>query len=436
MSNQTQKPALLESEEDFGQRLSMVLSPSQPLQSQEFLRGREKQLAEIRKALYAPGRHVLIHGFRGVGKSSLAQTAAFSISKSGNNPIILSCDSSSSFNDVIRDMFEEAANPNPLVKTTSKQKDEGFDFKLFAAKRKHTIEEGRIEQIQSINEAVRLTGHLCEKYSEKPVIIIDEFDQIQSKYEQENFANFIKQISDKRIPARFIFCGIGESVDALMSAHGSADRYFHTVSLGRLPYEAREEIVTYAADNLGISVDSSTMYRIAKISDGFPHYVHLISEKLFWRVFEARNDGMVTGALFENAMADASDAMEMKLKHPYETATRKYTNDYENVLFAVADGHELQRRSSVIYLSYVRIMESQGLSPLSREKFNGRMNSLKKENYASILTASRTGWYEFSEKVIRGYCRLRAEQVGVELEVDHPRSKKRFGTSYMHSRYA
>jgi hypothetical protein len=56
-----------------------------------------------------------------------------------------------------------------------------------------------------------------------------------------------------------------------MAAHESADRYFHAVSLGRLPWEARFEIVNNAADALGIEIDDHTLIRIARISDGFPH---------------------------------------------------------------------------------------------------------------------------------------------------------------------
>lgn len=420
------RPVITQPEPDFGKLLDMVLSPSRPLQSQEFLRGRAEQLDGIRKALYAGGRHVLIHGFRGVGKSSLAQTAAFSISTK-TDPILLGCDQSNGFTSVIRDLVEEVAGRRPGLEKVVREGGLSFNIGGFLGSAKITEQEGSSISPTSVNEAVRVVALLAEKHEGDLVVVIDEFDQVKDPREQENFANFIKQISDKHIPARFIFCGIGDSVDALMSAHGSADRYFHTVSLDRLPYEARLEIISGAADRLGVEIDDTTQYRIAKISDGFPHYVHLISEKLFWRVFEADNGGKVTGELFEKAMSDASDAMEMKLKQPYETATRKYTNDYETVLFAVADGHELQRRSTDIYKSYERIMSRLGKVPLPRVTFNNRMNNLKRPNYAGILTGTRAGWYEFSEKVVRGYARLRAEQAGVDLEIDHPAAKRRLG---------
>jgi uncharacterized protein len=64
-------------EEEFGMAMDRVLSPSRAIETPELLKGRDTQLAEIRKAWYQAGRQVFIHGYRGVGKTSLAMTAAF-----------------------------------------------------------------------------------------------------------------------------------------------------------------------------------------------------------------------------------------------------------------------------------------------------------------------------------------------------------------------
>ncbi|MER9435829.1 AAA family ATPase [Mesorhizobium sp. M0618] len=418
------RPVITQPEHEFGLLLGKVLSPAQPLQSEEFLRGREEQLSGIKRALYQSGRHVLIHGFRGVGKSSLAQTAAYGLS-AGADPIVIGCDSKSTFGSVMRDMFDEAVNKNPTVEKKIKEWAGGFARFGIAAGGKITTYETSATEPGSVNEAVRLVQFLCDSYAGSPVVVIDEFDQIGSKEEQEYFTNFIKQVSDKHVTARFIFCGIGESVDAIMAAHGSADRYFHTVGLAQLPWEARFDIVTVAADRLGIEIDDNTIYRIARISDGFPHYVHFVTEKLFWRVYGADNEGKVTGELFELAMSDAASSMEMRLRGPYEEATQKYNNDYEGVLWAAADGHELRRRSTDIFDSYQRIMRDRPEDALDRDRFNQRINSLKQASHARILTGTRAGWYEFTEKMIRGYVRLKAEQANVVLEVDHPAVKSR-----------
>lgn len=84
-------------------------------------------------------------------------------------------------------------------------------------------------------------------------------------------------------------------------------------------------------------------------------------------------------------------------------------------------------RSTDIFGSNLRITAALGIDALDRNKFNTRMNSLKKPSAGAILSANRTGWYEFTEKVIGGSVRLRAEQAHVQSEVDHPTAKRKLG---------
>jgi hypothetical protein len=283
-----------------------------------------------------------------------------------------------------------------------------------------SMKEREIDEPLSVNDAVRLVQFLANTMGGRPVFVIDEFDLIQSAEVQRDFANLVKQVSDKHVQVCFIFCGIAESAEALMAAHGSADRYFHAVDLEKLPWDARIEIVETAADALGIEIDKTTVYRIAMISDGFPYYIHFISENLFWRIFEAQNGGKSTPDLFVSAMEGAAGAMDMKLRGPYEKATQKYDDTYSALLFAVADGHELRKRSSDIFSVYLRVMKDLNKQPANRTQYNNRMNRLKSEAHGCILTGTRQGWYEFSEKMIRGYVRLKAEQANVSLSPDHP----------------
>ncbi|MCE0504136.1 AAA family ATPase [Roseivivax sp. GX 12232] len=409
-------------EAEFAELLFEVLSPSRPLQSEELLRGRSEQLRGIETALYAPGRHVLIHGLRGVGKSSLAHTAAYKLSR-GGDPVIVGCDSSSTFGSIVKELYEEMVGKHPSIREEIKKR--GFSMGpawLRAEAASETTVDAPDEPL-SVNNAVRLIEVLVEKQGGTPVFVVDEFDQITSKTSQKEFTNLIKQVADKYVNARFIFCGIGESVEAIMSAHGSADRYFHAVELGQLPWEARDEIVVNAAKALGIHIDRETNIRIAMISDGFPHYIHLLAEKLFLAVYRANNAGRVTPELFDQAMEETARSMDMKLRGPYEKATEKYGDSYAAILWAAADGHQLKRPSKHIYESYKRIQLERGVDPLPRDKFSQYINRLKKPSHGEILTGSRQGWYEYTEKMIRGYVRLKAELNSVRLQSDHPLSR-------------
>src|SRR5581483_5958397 len=89
-------------QDQFGRELHVKLSPSDAIQTPELLRGRAVQLDEIRQALYSAGRQIFIYGDRGVGKTSLAQTAAFQRQSSDQDPILVACSPSSSCFSIVR----------------------------------------------------------------------------------------------------------------------------------------------------------------------------------------------------------------------------------------------------------------------------------------------------------------------------------------------
>lgn len=209
-----------------------------------------------------------------------------------------------------------------------------------------------------------------------------------------------------------------------MASHHSCYRYLATVDLQPLPWEGRLAIIDSASEALGVIVDSPTRFRIAAISDGFPHYVHLICEKLFWALQDdVECVGKTEPKHYLKALSDAVKDIEPFLKELYATATQKYNNDYQEILWAVADHHELKRRSTDIYKSYVEIMRQRPSAPLDRGKFNARMSYLKNPSHGEILIGSRQGWYELREPILRGYIRLRAEHEGISLAKEHPRQQ-------------
>lgn len=415
---QSDRPVLRLEEREFGTLLGRVLSPSQPLETAELLRGRDKQLSEIRKALYSPGRHALIHGLRGVGKTSLARTVAFELTQECE-PIFVACDAKTTVDSLLKDVVSAANARRPGFTSEVRKIGGGFSRWGLNISGDRTVSEGPIGSPETLNEGVRLVDFISQHYGRLPIVVIDEFDLIEDPKEQESLANLVKQVSDQKIDLKFIVCGIGSSPDRLMSSHMSIDRFFHTVSLERLSFQARLEIFAEASDVLGVEPEIGTLSKTAMISDGFPHYVHVIAEKVFWEVYEARNGGKITPELFEIALVNAAGAMDIRMRQPYETATRKYTNDYEPILWALADSHQLQRRSTDIFSSYQRIMQGLKREALERDRFNNRLNTLKRSTHASIVLGTRQGWYEFAEPMTRGYVRLRAEQNGVSLEPEH-----------------
>lgn len=416
--------------DEFEKVLREHLSPTTPIRSPEFLRGRDRKLEDIRRSLLAQGRHIFIYGDRGVGKTSLAQTAAFEHQSADGKPILLACDPASGFYRLVHDLASALVHADPtVIKNTTSTKVAVSLRSILSGERQKSIERGAIPEMRSINEAVAVIDYAARLHSCAPVVVIDEFERIKSSEERMLFADFIKQIGDQTVPLKLIFCGVGAALDELLDSHHSCYRYLTAVFLERLGYDGRLMIIDEARKALALDLDDSTRFRIATISDGFPHFIHLLCEKLFWEAF---TDPEIVGGVrpqhFVSAVRDAVQDIEPHLKSAYEKATKKYSDEYEEVLWAAADDKELSRRSSDIYTSYQRIMQTRvGREILSRERFNARMNALKRPTHGKILKANRQGWYSFTENITRGYVRLRAEEQGVELEVDHQLLSRRFG---------
>lgn len=401
----------------FESELKRTLSPSSPIRTPEFLRGRERNLEQIRRAFVQPGRQVFIYGDRGVGKTSLAITAAIEHQSSAGAPILLNC--RGNFFGIIQDLLNRISNKS----VTSPKEIESSEFsltQLIGVKKGKTKENVYVSQVKSINDVVTALKELLYPNRQGVVIVFDEFELVDPPEERRLFGDFIKAVSDQEVPIKAIFCGIADSVSSLLDNHPSAPRYLAAVELARLGYEARFEIMKGAEKALGVEIEHNTRYRIASISDGFPHYIHLICEKLFWEMFSDEDQVTISSVIhYKNAIAAAVEDAQPHLRGLYDLAVKKYQRDYEHVLWAAADHPNLERRSIEIFDSYKALI-TDDTARLSREKFNQRLNALKRKSHGEVLVGNRQGWYHFRESMLRGYARLRAEQDGYELMVDHP----------------
>ena len=416
--------------DEFGTKLSEVVYPSRPIRSIQHLMGRSHEMDIIDRALYQPGRHIFIFGDRGVGKSSLAATAAYQYQSVEAEPIFVSGSVDDTFKTIIANIANQALGRS---KTENIKRNESVGLEWRGLKWGGGVEISALDiatQIQSIGDAAELLKQVASKHSEKPIVVLDEFDTIKEQSERNKFAALLKQLGDQSINLKFIFTGIGHSLDDLLGAHPSAFRQLETVELPRLGWEARREIVINAADAFGLSVNNDINWRIAIVSDGFPYYVHLIMEKMLWEAF-IEDDVIteLTSAHYYLGLRAAIQSINAELKRPYEQAVSHRDQQYENVVWSTADGEDLYRPLKDMFSTYKLLMQKRGFidQSLLQNKFSDHIRKLKDKSYGEILkqVENRPGWYTYSEKMLRGYVRMQAEANGIELsgEREAPRQK-------------
>lgn len=411
----------------FEKILAEHVRPSAPIESFEHLFDRGKQLDRIEEALSSPGRHIFIYGDRGAGKTSLAKSAAYKHHPSQGEPIYTACGQKTSFSAIVRDIASQLDHRSAFV-SVERRLDRGIKATVtgLAVEENHSRKESQRDlDGLDLNGATAAIKEAVERQPtiEPKVIVIDEFENLPSVEDRRLFAELIKQLSDRGVRVSLIFCGIGKSLDDLLQGHGSVHRYLEEVLLPSPPltYSGRWSIIDSACNALGLTINTDSRLRIAQVSDGFPHYVHLIAQKLFWGAFRSPVVAQeLTPEDYMNAVREALGSVESRLRSAYDLATKKDQDSYQEVLWSVADHFELERNNRRIYNeSYLRVMAEVHRPALSFDEFQSRLTHLKSARHGSILSSNRRGWIHFSENLIRGYVRLIAESKGIRLALEH-----------------
>jgi uncharacterized protein len=409
--------------------LNEVLSPSHPVNSIERLHGRERELETIERALFQTGTHIFIHGDRGVGKSSLGATAAFQYQSSERIPVIVGGSVDDTFRTVIANIANQALARNRLenVKTNVTF---GLEWRGIRWSEGQEISTRDIaSHIESVSDAVELLKQIAGRLGGKPVVVIDEFDAIPSEAERNKFASLLKLLGDQQVNLKFIFTAVGTTLDELLGAHQSAYRQLECIPLDRLGWDGRRDIVKKAVGAFDVEVHDDVNWRIAAVSDGYPYYVHLITNKMLWAAFTADNPVEVIGwDHYHEGLQAAIQAISAELRKPYDKAVLHRDKEYEDIVWSTADGDELFRGLQAMYDSYCMVIQQRPDRPtMDKQKYAEYIRKLKTSAYGPVLQQlqGRVGWYTYKEKMLRGYVRMQADANQVELlgDIHIPKQK-------------
>lgn len=370
-----------------------------------------------------------------MGKRSLAATAAYQYQSADAEPIFVSGSLDETFQSIIVNIAVQALNRSKTDATKTLES-ASFNFRGFNLGKGSEISAINLgEQIKSIGDAAELLKQVAQRHSKKPAVVLDEFDAIPDQAERAKFASLIKQLGDQSIDIKFFITGIGHSCQELLGAHLSAHRQLATIELMGLSYDGRREIVQDAAKEFNLELDDNVNWRIAQISAGYPYYVHLLVEKMLWAAFDSNKTEPALGSEeFYDGLMVAVKETNAELRKPYEKAVLLRGPELEDIVWSTADGDDLLRHLDDMHFSYTKIISTREDRPnVDRTKYIETIRKLKSDAYGAILipVKNRKGWYEFREKMLRGYVRMQAEanQVTLSGEKASPRQHMHIGNS-------
>jgi len=278
-------------------RLGEVFTPSAPIDRLGLFAGREQQRRAVLDAILQRGRHAVLFGERGVGKTSLASVLREVLEAAGEFVVAprVNCDDGDDYSTIWRKAFGD-------LQFIEHRRSIGFTPELRAIVHSANDMIGTQEPITP--HEVRL---LLEQLGAQAllVVIVDEFDRVADRLGIQ-FSDTIKMLSDQTVPATLVLVGVGESVSALIARHESIERALAQVRVPRMSTPELKQIVDSGLAEVGMSAEVAARDRIASLSQGLPHYTHLIALSAARHANDAESN-LVRG---EDVTAGIRDAVE------------------------------------------------------------------------------------------------------------------------------
>lgn len=298
-----------------------LFSPSSPINEHDLFAGRRREIEKVLDAVTERGKHVVLFGERGVGKTSLAQVLSGLFPKTLRHIKMVreqvdpSDDFSSIWRKVFRDIHVDAAREggSDLVPLS-----QFFPSAIYP------------DDIRREFEALFGPGDL-------PIIIVDEFDKSQSTDVRELMANTIKLLSDYSVNATLILVGVADDINELIGEHESVSRCIEQVPMPRMSQSEMREILDKRIPRLGMKLHGDAYFKVIELSRGLPANVHLLGMYSAQAAIERRSL-LISEQDVDAAIDRALERSQESIQEAYAKAVHSNRSDslYVHVLLACA----------------------------------------------------------------------------------------------------
>lgn len=300
-------------------RLRQAFTPTRPIQTSEHFAGRRWAIQRVITAIEEQQANVVIFGARGVGKTSLTNIISETASHVDYQVHRCPCSSNITFGEIFRGFLRNLPSE--------------FMEREFRA---------RYPSIQNFEQLLpadgfgptEVTEALHHLKLEHAILIIDEFDRIESTELKNQLAETIKNLSDISARVTFIIVGIGQTLEDLIGGHPSIQRNVVGVHIPLMEPSELQALIELGEEVSGIAFDTITRETIASFSKGLPYYVQLMCLHAGQRAIE-RGSKVVEINDLRGALEKILQEADPNLIRMYELATHGEQKQFmADVLFA------------------------------------------------------------------------------------------------------
>jgi hypothetical protein len=378
-----------------------VFTPGPPINELDLFAGRRDVIQRLQDIAIERGRHAIIFGERGVGKTSLATVfhkglnvfdAQRNVSTRIVTDIHINADKRDSFDSLWRKVFRRIRRPDSTLTAD-------LDYN------------GPIEPDHVLLEMDRFSQN------EMPVVVIDEYDRVEDEDCRILMTDVIKGLTLAKTNPTIVLVGVADNIIHLVQDHASISRNLVQVPMTRMSSNEIKDIITTRIRRLRMKMTDDALWRITYFSMGLPFYAHSLGKYAALEAIlnEKRNisEETVISAI-DSCMAD----VDYSITEAYTRATEKiYSKDnlFRFVLAACAfaETNDLgQFRAAALEAPLSAIMSER----VQVSGFGFHLNELCGPERGGVLRKTgerRTYQYHFAEAAMQPFVIMKSLKDGI-----------------------
>jgi len=307
--------------------VSSVFRPGTPIDRQQLFAGRLDQVNDVLNAALQPGRHVIMFGERGVGKTSLARVISEIIRASKGYRLLncgtINCEKTDNFNTLWRKIFRE-------LSFARESNEVGFKGQ---AQQADVLLETTLPNRELNSDDIR---YVLAKIKEHTLIIIDELDRLTDRSARTQLADTIKNLSDHSVNSTLILVGVADSVEELISEHHSIERALVQVPMPRMSMKELTQIINTGLEAGSMTAEGSVTAWIARLAQGLPHYAHSLGLYSAFKAIESNRTNVTPDDVLDATKTTVQNSHAIHSDYNKATSSPQKQNLFAKVLRACA----------------------------------------------------------------------------------------------------
>jgi energy-coupling factor transporter ATP-binding protein EcfA2 len=284
--------------------VGQMFTPSTPIGVADLFAGRTDQINNLLDAVSERGRHAVVYGEPGVGKTSLAQILRYFVPRKVSKVqyIRKAAFSTDTYSSIWIEIFRE-------LHFKADVGDGEKDYSVADIYKGGVLPSDVVRELSNFSE------------NDIPIIVIDEFNLIGDKTSSRLMAETIKAVSDASLNVTIVVVGISDTVENLIEGHGSIARCTEEVLMPRMNTKEMQDLLKKRLAKLGMEIEGNAKWKIINLSKGLPAFGHALGKGSCLSAISGRRLEIIESDV-DHAIDDVTSGSQNTLKNDYEVAIR------------------------------------------------------------------------------------------------------------------